>query len=489
MSLYKSLFKQTTLYGLATVLPRMLSFFLVRLYTDTLENASDYGVVTIIFACLVFMNVVLSYGMETSFFRFYNSEKDKQSVVQTSSISIFWSSVGFLILALLFRNTIAELNGIELQYVTYGIWILALDALVVIPFSKLRIDQRPLLYAGIKVGNTAITLLLNIFFLLFLPEIVRSNPDSVFSLIYIEGFQIGYIFVSNLIASLLTLIYFLPLYLKIKWTFDKALWRRMMKYSLPILVAGIAFAINEHFDKILLEWILPENIAKHEVGVYGACYKLGLFMVLFATAFRLGIEPFFFSYADNENAPKTYAAITKYFVIFGSLILLSVIVFADVLKRILINADYWEAMKVVPLIILANFFLGIYHNLSIWYKLTDRTKMGAYISIIGAVLTLVLNFALIPKYSYMGSAIATLVAYGAMMSISYFLGRKYYFIPYDIKKIGAYLGSSILFSGIYFYYFREIYSIGIGLILLFALLIYYLEKDTLKTILKRKHAN
>lgn len=489
MSLYKSLFKQTTLYGLATVLPRMLSFFLVRLYTDTLENASDYGVVTIIFAWLVFMNVVLSYGMETSFFRFYNSEKDKQSVVQTSSISIFWSTMGFLVLALLFRNNISPLIGVEQQYVTYGIWILALDALVVIPFSKLRIDQRPLLYAGIKVGNTAITLLLNIFFLLFLPEIVRSNPDSVFSLIYIEGFQIGYIFVSNLIASLLTLIYFLPLYLKIKWTFDKALWRRMMKYSLPILVAGIAFAINEHFDKILLEWILPENIAKHEVGVYGACYKLGLFMVLFATAFRLGIEPFFFSYADNEHAPKTYAAITKYFVIFGSLILLSVIVFADVLKRILINADYWEAMKVVPLIILANFFLGIYHNLSIWYKLTDRTKMGAYISIVGALLTLVLNFALIPKYSYMGSAIATLVAYGTMMLISYFLGRKYYRIPYDIKRIGAYLGSSVIFSGLYFYLFRENYSIGIGLMLLFTLLIYYLEKDTLKTILKRKHAN
>ncbi|HUH51968.1 MAG TPA: polysaccharide biosynthesis C-terminal domain-containing protein [Flavobacterium sp.] len=489
MSLYKSLFKQTTLYGLATVLPRMLSFFLVRLYTDTLENASDYGVVTIIFAWLVFMNVVLSYGMETSFFRFYNAEQNKQKVIQTSSISIFWSTIGFLVLALLFRNNISDLIGVELQYVTYGIWILALDALVVIPFSKLRIDQRPLAYAAIKLGNTAITLLLNIFFLVFLPELIQANPDSVFSVIYIEGFQIGYIFVSNLIASMLTLLYFMPLYLNIKWQFDKALWRRMMKYSLPILVAGIAFAINEHFDKILLEWLLPDNIAKHEVGVYGACYKLGLFMVLFATAFRLGIEPFFFSYADNENAPKIYAIITKYFVIFGSLILLSVIVFADVLKRMLINADYWEAMKVVPLIILANFFLGIYHNLSIWYKLTDRTKMGAYISIIGAVLTLALNFALIPKYSYMGSAIATLAAYGTMMLISYFLGKKYYHIPYDIKRIGAYLGSSVVFSGVYFYLFRENYSIGIGLMLLFALLIYYLEKDTLKTILKRKHAN
>ena len=488
MSLYKSLFKQTTIYGLATVLPRMLSFLLVRLYTDKLENASDYGVVTIVFAWLVFMNVVLSYGMETSFFRFYNSENHKQKVIQTSTISIFWSSVLFLTIALLFKNDIASNSwiNVDVEYVTYAIWILVLDALTVIPFSKLRINQRPIVFACVKIGNTVVNLLLNIFFIIYLPKIVQSNPDGIFSSIYIENFQVGYIFVSNLIASLLTLLYFLPHYIKIKWQFDVALWKKMMKYSLPILVAGIAFAINEHFDKILLEKILPENIAKHEVGVYGACYKLGLFMVLFATAFRLGIEPFFFSYAQNENAPKTYANITKYFVIFGSLILLGVIVFADVLKMIMIpNTAYWEAMKVVPLIILANFFLGIYHNLSVWYKLTDRTKMGAYISIVGAVLTLALNFILIPKYSYMGSAVATLTAYGAMMIISYLLGKKYYYIPYDMKNIGIYLVTSILFSYVYFYHFRENYFVGIGLILLFSGVIYFMEKNTLKAILKR----
>lgn len=466
----------------------MLSFLLVRLYTDKLENASDYGVVTIVFAWLVFMNVVLSYGMETSFFRFYNTENNKQKVIQTSTISIFWSSILFLVIALLFKNDIASNSwiNVDVQYVSYAIWILVLDALTVIPFSKLRINQRPIVFAFVKIGNTVINLLLNIFFIIYLPKIVQSNPDGIFSLIYIENFQIGYIFVSNLIASLLTLVYFLPHYIKIKWEFDMELWKKMMKYSLPILVAGIAFAVNEHFDKILLEKILPEDIAKHEVGVYGACYKLGLFMVLFATAFRLGIEPFFFSYAQNENAPKTYATITKYFVIFGSLILLGVIVFADVLKMIMIpNTAYWEAMKVVPLIILANFFLGIYHNLSVWYKLTDKTKMGAYISIVGAVLTLVLNYILIPKYSYMGSAIATLTAYGSMMLVSYMLGRKYYYIPYDMKKIGVYLLTSISLSYIYFYHFRENYFVGTGFILLFSGVIYFLEKDTLKAILKR----
>lgn len=488
LSLYKSLFKQTTIYGLATVLPRMLSFLLVRLYTDKLENASDYGVVTIVFAWLVFMNVVLSYGMETSFFRFYNSENNKKKVIQTSTISIFCTSILFLIIALIFKNDIAYNSwiNVDVEYVTYAIWILTLDALTVIPFSKLRINQRPVIFAFVKIANTLINLLLNIFFIIYLPSIAQSSPDGIFASIYIENFQVGYIFVSNLIASLLTLLYFLPHYIKIKWEFDVALWKKMMRYSLPILVAGIAFAINEHFDKILLEKILPENIAKHEVGVYGACYKLGLFMILFATAFRLGIEPFFFSYSKNENAPKTYANITKYFVVFGSLILLGVIVFSDILKMIMIpNTAYWEAMKVVPLIILANFFLGIYHNLSVWYKLTDRTKMGAYISIIGAVLTLVLNFSLIPKYSYMGSAIATLVAYGSMMAISYFLGKKYYYIPYDMKKIGIYLTTSILLSYVYFYHFRENYFVGITFIALFSVAIYFMEKNTFKAFLKK----
>ena len=464
----------------------MFSFILLPVYTYHLNTAGDYGEMTVIFSYLVFMNVILSYGMETSFFRFYNSEENKRNVVQTSTISIFWTSVGFLILALLIRNSISNLINIDVEYITYVIWILTLDALVVIPFSKLRINQRPVRFAVVKIANTIINLGLNIFFLVLLPKLVSQNSDSVFSLIYVENFQVGYIFVSNLIASLLTFLYFLPNYIKLKWTFDSELWKRMMKYSLPVLVAGIAFAVNEHFDKILLDYLLPENIAQHEVGIYGACYKLGLFMILFATAFRLGIEPFFFSYAKNENAPKTYANITKYFVIFGSLILLVVVVFADILKQIMIpNMVYWDGMIVVPLIILANFFLGIYNNLSVWYKLTDKTKMGAYISIVGAILTLGLNFALIPKYSYMGSAIATLVAYGTMMIISYILGKKYYYIPYDMKKIGTYLGVSILFSYVYFYHFRENYFVGIGFIILFSGVIYSLEKDTLKAILKR----
>ena len=465
----------------------MFSFLLVPLYTDLLPKAA-YGKVTIIFAWMIFFNVILAYGMETTFFRFYNNETDKKAVIETTTVSIFWSTLLFLFPALLFKNVLADISGIDVQYIIYTIWILVLDALVIVPFSKLRAYQRPMIYAVIKIGNVVVNLSLNLFFLIYLPKIAQANPDSFLGSLYTENFEVGYIFVSNIIASLLTFIALSPNYFHVNWQFDFNLWKRMMRYGLPIMVAGIAFAINEQFDKILLGKLLPANIAEAEVGVYSACYKLGLFMVLYRTAYTLGIEPFFFSHAKNENAPQTYATVTKYFVIFGSFILLSVIVFADIFKYFMIrDSSYWEAMKVVPLIILANFFLGIYTNLSVWYKLIDKTYIGAYISIIGAVVTLVLNFLLIPTMSYYGSAIATIAAYGTMMGISYFLGNKYYPIPYDIKKISGYLGLSILFSIISFYYFRENYFVGIPLLLGFMYYIYRNEKETLNKILKRKN--
>ena len=319
MGLYKNLFKQTAIYGLATVLPRMFSFLLVPLYTDLLPKAA-YGKVSIIFAWMIFFNVILAYGMETAFFRFYNNETNKKTVVETTTVSIFWSTILFLFVALLFKNTLANWSGIDSQYIIYTIWILALDALVIVPFSKLRAYQKPMIYALIKIGNVVVNLTLSVFFLLFLPKIAQSNPDSFISTLYVENFQIGYIFMANIISSFLTFVVLSPNYFHLKWNFDLALWKRMMRYGLPIMIAGIAFAINEQFDKILLGKLLPANIAEAEVGVYSACYKLGLFMVLYRTAYTLGIEPFFFSHASNENAPQTYATVTKYFVIFGSFI-------------------------------------------------------------------------------------------------------------------------------------------------------------------------
>lgn len=482
MSVYKSLFKQTLIYGLATVLPRMISFLLNPLFVKKLPTA-EFANVSIIFSYLVIFNVILSYGMETAFFRFYNLEDDKKKVLSTSTVSIFWSSILFLIGSLLYRTTIADFISIKTEYVTYTIWILVLDALVIIPFSKLRAEKRPMQYAVIKIGNVSINLVLNVFFLLILPTISKDNPLST---IYFENFQVGYIFVSNLIASLLTFLVLSPNYFKINWQFDTALWKKMMTYGLPILVAGLGFAINEHFDKILLEKM---HVPKSDIGAYSACYKLGMFMVLFRTAYTLGIEPFFFSHADKDDAPQTYATITKYFVILGSCILLFVIVFIDLLKVFLVPSDdYWFAMKVVPLIVLANFFLGIYTNLSVWYKLIDKTHIGAIISIIGAAITLLVNFWLVPTLSYYGSAIATIAAYGSMMFISYYLGQKKYPIPYDKEKITGYIGVSILLSSLSFYVpvLRNSYIFGIFALILFAYYIYCNEKTMILKILKKQ---
>jgi O-antigen/teichoic acid export membrane protein len=303
--------------------------------------------------------------------------------------------------------------------------------------------------------------------------------------LYTPGFEVGYVFVANVLASLGTLLVLTPHYFRLSWHFDTALWKRMMHYALPVMVAGIAFAVNETFDRPLLKYMeIPES----EIGVYSACYKLALFMTLYATAFRLGIEPLFFIHAKSEDAPKTYATVTQYFVIFGSVILLGVVAFADILKLFIVpNPDYWAAMDVVPLIILANFFLGIYTNLSVWYKLSDKTRMGAYISMVGAGVTLAFNFALIPIWGYVGSAIATVAAYGTMMVVSYKMGAKYYPIPYNTRKMIFYPALAILLGGISFYvpFLRHTYVFGILAFAGYVWLIFRLEKQTLLKFIKK----
>ncbi|WP_349664710.1 oligosaccharide flippase family protein [Cellulophaga lytica] len=486
MNPFKKLFKQTFVYGLATVLPRMLSFLLVRVYTDVMDP-DLYGQVSVIFAWFAIFNVFLAYGMETAFFRFYHKSEDKEKVISTSLISIAVSTLAFFVVALILKNPLASFAGIREEFISYAIFILVLDALVIIPFAWLRATEKPMKYAVIKIVNICINLGLNLFFLLLLPKLVVGNAGSVFASIYKEDFQISYIFISNLIASGVTLVLMLGLYLKSKYVFDKVLWRSMMKYAGPVLLAGIAFTINEVFDKILLEWLLPANIAESEVGKYAACYKLALFMTLFATAFRMGIEPFFFSHSNAKNPQKAYAQITNYFVILGSVILLGVVVFADVLKLLFVdNSEYWEAMKIVPLIVLANFFLGIYHNLSVWYKVTDKTRYGAFISVIGAVVTIVVNVALIPTLSYMASAIATVLAYGTMMGLSYWYGKKNYPIPYNMRKIVFYFSLSVVLSILSFYVFDRNLWVGCALLLLFVGLVYKMENEVLRKIIKKK---
>lgn len=458
----------------------MISFLLVPIYTDVMPPGT-YGEVTLIFSWFAIFNVFLAYGMETAFFRFYKEAENRKRVVSTSLISIMGSTLLFLIIGLLFKNKISEGLNIELQFINYVYAILALDALVIIPFAWLRANEKPMRYALVKILNVAMNLGLNLFFLILLPKMAAGTTAGFLNTIYIPDYQIPYILISNLIASGVTLLLMSRVYLRRPYVFEADLWKRMLRYAMPVMVAGVAFTINEVFDRYLLSELLPADIAKSEMGKYSACYKLALFMTLFATAFRMGIEPFFFSHSDTKNPQKAYAQITNYFVVLGSIILLSVVVFADVLKKLIVlDESYWEAMPVVPLIVLASFFLGIYHNLSVWYKVTDKTIYGAYISLIGAVLTIVINIIFIPYFSYMASAVATVSAYGTMMFLSFYFGRMYYPIPYNYRKIIFYLGVSILFSTLSFYIFDRNLFVGIPLLLVFFGLVYKLESDNLK---------
>ena len=486
LGVLKTLYKQTFIYGLATVIPRMLSFLLVRLHTDksVLQNVSDYGEVSLIFAYFVLFNVVLAYGMETAFFRFFNKESNKDSVLSTASVSIFLTSFLFLVIGLLFQHQIASITHIHVNYIVLVVWTLFLDALVIIPFAYLRALGRPGTYTMIKLTNVIVNLVLNIFLLVLLKSLASNS--KLLESIYISNFEVSYIFISNLVASAVTLLLLVRFYFKVSYIIDPLLWKKMMKYALPVLVAGVAFSINETFDRVLLERLLPENIARASIGMYSACYKLALFMMLFSTAYRLGIEPFFFNQSKNQDAEKNYAKVLELFVVFGAVILLTVVVFIDFLKVLLIpNQAYWEAMCVVPLLLLAYFFLGIYHNLSVWYKVTDRTKFGAYISVFGALITLLINALFIVEFNYMASAVATLVAYFTMTLLSYYFGMKYYPIPYNIKKIALYICLTIFLSALSFYKFRENYFLGSGLNILLISIICANEKMIIKQLLKK----
>ncbi|MCW1953626.1 MAG: polysaccharide biosynthesis C-terminal domain-containing protein [Flavobacteriia bacterium] len=480
----KKLFAQTFVYGLATVLPRMLSFWLLPLYTGVLATAG-FGEVTVIFSWFVLFNVVLAYGMETAFFRFYNGAAQPQQVVATALTALLGSSLLFYVLASNSLPFLATLTEIDPAYLQYAIGIMALDALVVIPFAKLRAQGKPMRYALLKTANVGLNLGLNLFFLLGLPWLatVPEAPQEFDFLLklYRPNFEISYIFIANLVASASSLLFLIGSYKALFAGFDFSLFKRMLRYGFPVMIAGIAFTINEVFDKILLAKLLPSDIAASELGKYAACYKLALFMTLFATAFRLGVEPFFFSHAKSATPQKAYALISRYFVLFGSVIFLGVLVFADVLKELLIrNPDYWEAMQVVPLILLASFFLGTYHSLSVWYKVTDQTHYGAYISIGGAVLTVLINFFGIPIFGYFAAAVATLVAYGSMMVASFIIGRKKYPIPYALGPMAGYLFPALLLGFAAFYLFPGQLAWGLGFFGTYLIILAYFEFKHLK---------
>ena len=485
MAKFLQLFKQTFIYGIATVFPRIISVILVRVHTDksVINEVADFGTLSLIFSYIILFNVILSYGLETSFFRFYNSEKNKKDVLNTAAISIIITSFLFISIFSIFKLNISEFTGIGVDYLRIVIWILVIDALTVIPFAYLRVKGKAIKYSVIKIINVLTYFSLNIFLLIFLQDLSQKN--QFFDNIYFEDFQVAYIFIANLAASLVSLLLLIPFYFNINYKANFALLKKMLFYGFPILISGLAFTINETFDKILLDFLLPASVAKTEIGMYAACYKLAIFMTLFSTAYKLAIEPFFFSEADKKNSKKNYALVLETFVIIGSSILVLVVVSLDILKQIFIgDPEYWKAMYIVPIILFANFCLGIYQNLSVWYKVTDMTRFAAYISVIGATLTLLINIILIPKYSFLGSAIATLVAYFTMALLSYAIGKKYYPIPYNTRKILFYFITSVSLSSISFYVYRDNLLIGILCVLIMNLVILLNEKKRIINLLK-----
>ena len=453
MSIYKKLAGQTAIYGLSSIVGRLLNYLLVPIYTRVFE-AGEYGVVTQLYSFIALMTVLFTYGLDVSFFRYFQSEKGNPKVYSTSLISIIFSSVVLGGLIILFAPQLSAFIGSTdtapvagqspMVYIALFAGVLAFDAISAIPFAMLRQQNRAKRFVFIRLVSIFVNIGLNVFFFLICPWILKSNPDSFIASIYYPDFGVGYVFVINAISSLIVLVMLLPDFLKIEWSFDTKLWKEMMVYSFPLMIAGLAGMINETFDRVLIPYLIADkSTAMAQLGIYGACYKLSILMTLFIQTFRYAAEPFFFSHSTKENPQKTYADVMHYFVIVCAFIFLGIMLFMDFIQTF-IGKDYRSGLPVVPILLMANLCLGVFYNLSIWYKLTSKTRWGAILSLIGAVITLVFNFALIPSMGYMGAAWTTLICYALMMIISYFLGQKVYPVPYRIGPFFYFIAISIV---------------------------------------------
>jgi len=497
MNPIKKLAGQTAIYGIPGILGRILGYLLVPLYTGIFKTG-EYGTVNVFYSYASFLMVVLTYGMETAFFRFHEQETDKEKVFSTGMISLLMSSVIFLFVISVYSGPIARFIDYpsHRNYVIWFSWILALDAIAAIPFARLRAQNKPRRFATIKFTGIIINIFLNLFLILYCPYILKQQEQGVIAgivkLFYRTDWGIEYIFISNLIASTITLVLLFPEIARTRWKMNTALWRKMFIYAFPLLFAGMAGIINETFDRLLLRYLLPKSIASDQVGIYAACYKISILMTIFIQAYKYAAEPFFFNLAKQKDAKETYARIMDYFIITVSLIYLTTMVYLDdfILPLLVRNKDYWVGKGVIPVLMMANLFLGVYYNLSIWYKLTGKTIWGAWLSVIGAVITLILNFWWIPLsadhliYGYYGSAWATFICYASMMILSYLIGQKYFPVKYNLLKFSGYLGLSFLlyYSSTFLHIANKFPSIAFHtlLILIFCGVVLLVEKPKLK---------
>ena len=445
MGKLKQLVSQTAVYGLSSIIGRLLNYFLVPLYTHVFLP-SEYGIVTEMYTYVTFLMILLTYGMETGFFRFSKIESDSDKVYSTALGSLFVSSFVFVFLGLLFSHNIADILGYSNHsyYVSMFVIILGIDAFVSIPFARLRQQNKAIKFAVYKLINIFTNIFLNLFFILWLPSL--AEKISIFSAIYSSDFGVGYVFLSNLIASVVSLLLFVPNFCGIKFKFDSKLLKSMLIYSLPLVVSGLAGMINEFFDRISIKFFytIPIGVTDantfvmSELGIYGANTKIAILMTLFVQCFRYAADPFFFSQVGSKDFNKVFADVNKYLVAFGMFIFLGIMCYIDIVKYF-IAPSYWEGLKVVPMLLLGHLLVGMVYLQSFWYKIKNLTQYGIVIFLIGSFITIILNYFLVPRFGYIACAFANLCCYSVMFLITFIWGKKYLPCNYDYKKILFYI--------------------------------------------------
>lgn len=495
MASIKKLASQTVWYGASSIFARFLFYLLTPYLTYKFRGTVDYGKMSLIYALVPFLNTLILFAFETAYFRFMQRKEYIQDVYNTLSTSLLVSTLVITGGVIFFRESIAGFIGLSNHpaYVTLSAIIIGFDALSALTFAKLRHDNRPRKYAFIQIARILLQIVLVYFFLTICPDIIKKNGNSIFHFIYNPRYSVAYVLIANAASSIFAFLALSKEWSGIKLRINKILWKEVIIYALPLTIAGFAGMINETFDRVMLQrWSpLKGDAATFEVGIYSACYKLSILITLFVQAFRMGAEPFFFKQSAEENAAKVYARVMKFFVLTICFMFLVVALYLDVWKTLFIRDEkMWEGLRVVPILLFANMFLGIYYNLSIWYRLSHKTTAGAYITLIGAGITLGVNFLFIPYFSYMACAWATFLCYGTMMVISYLWGQKSYPVPYAWKKLLSYMAIVAIFyfihHGITRIWHNNTLNLTIAsfLLLLFGLFIYRVERKEVDNLLK-----
>ena len=443
----KKLAKETAMFGVSSIVGKSLNWLMVPLYVYVFASPAEYGIVTELYAYTALLLVILTYGMETGFLRFANNNKEEAGkVYSTTLITVGVTSLIFAAVCILFSHPIAVALGYpgHPEFIAMLGTTVAFDAFGCIPYVYLRFKNRPLRFVALNFFAIFVNIFFNIFFLVICPWLMTKAPNLI-SWFYNPNYGVGYVFIAGIFSTASVTSALLFDVFVVKFEFDTQLLKKMLKYSLPLVVLGIAGTMNQTLDKILFKMLIPGVHGITELGIYGATSKIALVMTMFTQAFRYSYEPFIFAQRKDKNSLEIYADAMKYYILFALFIFLGMVLYIDILKYFIPNSSYWVGLKVVPIVLFSFIFQGIFFNLSLWYKLTDKTIYGAWFSLLGTIIIVVLNVLLVPRFSYMGCAWAAFTCYFVIMVVSYYFGQKHMPIKYDLKTIGLYTGVTLLF--------------------------------------------